>query len=41
MYPLKFNVLVADCEGCLCEFIDIIKDDINLYDKILFHNANV
>jgi hypothetical protein len=36
MYPLKFNVLVADCEGCLCEFIKMIGDDIKLYDKILF-----
>jgi hypothetical protein len=35
-YPLKFNVLVADCEGCLCEFIKMIGNDINLYNKILF-----
>ena len=36
LYPLKFNVLVADCEGCLCEFIELMKDDIKLYNKILF-----
>jgi len=35
-YPFKFNVLVADCEGCLCDFIDIIGNDINNYNKILF-----
>jgi len=35
-YPLKFNVLIADCEGCLCDFIKIIGDDINNYNKILF-----
>ena len=28
-YPLKFNVIVADCEGCLCEFLDIIGDELN------------
>jgi hypothetical protein len=35
-YPLKFNVLVADCEGCLCEFLDIIGDDLNNINKIFF-----
>ena len=35
-FPLKFNVLVGDCEGCLCDFINIIGDDINNYNKILF-----
>lgn len=35
-YPLPFNVLVADCEGCLCEFIDTLGEDINGYNKILF-----
>ena len=34
-YPLKFNVLVADCEGCFPEFIDIIGNDLNNYNKIL------
>jgi FkbM family methyltransferase len=35
-YPFKFNVLIADCEGCLCDFIDALGDDINNYNKILF-----
>jgi hypothetical protein len=35
-YPLKFNVLVGDCEGCLCDFIKIMGNDINNYNKILF-----
>lgn len=35
-FPLNFNVLIADCEGCLCDFIYMIEDDINNYNKILF-----
>ena len=35
-FPLKFNVLVADCEGCLGEFLEMIGDDIHNYNKILF-----
>jgi FkbM family methyltransferase len=35
-YPFKFNVLVADCEGCLGEFLEMIGDDIYNYNKILF-----
>jgi GR25 family glycosyltransferase involved in LPS biosynthesis len=35
-YPLNFNVLIADCEGCLCDFIETIGDDLNNYNKILF-----
>jgi len=35
-YPLKFNVIVADCEGCLCEFLDIMGDDLNNINKIIF-----
>jgi hypothetical protein len=35
-YPLQFNVLVADCEGCICEFLDIMGDDINKINKIFF-----
>jgi len=34
-FPLKFNVLIADCEGCFCDFINIMGDDINNYNKIL------
>jgi FkbM family methyltransferase len=34
-YPLKFNVLVADCESCLCDFIKDMGNDINNYNKIL------
>lgn len=39
-YPLKFNVIVADCEGCLCEFLDIIGDDLNNITKIIFEADN-
>ncbi len=35
-YPLKFNVIVADCEGCLCEFLDIMGHDLNSINKIIF-----
>jgi hypothetical protein len=35
-YPLKFNVIVADCEGCLPDFLDIMGDDLNHVKKILF-----
>lgn len=34
-YPLKFNVIVADCEGCICEFLDIMGDDLNNINKLL------
>jgi FkbM family methyltransferase len=36
LYPYKFNVLIADCEGCLYEFIEMLGDDLNNYNKILF-----
>ena len=35
-YPKKFNVIVADCEGCLGGFLDIMGDDLNYVKKILF-----
>ena len=35
-YPLKFNVIVADCEGCLCEFIETMGDDFKNINKIIF-----
>jgi FkbM family methyltransferase len=35
-YPYKFNVLVADCEGCLEYFLEMIGDDLQNYNKILF-----
>lgn len=35
-YPFNFNVIVADCEGCLCEFIEDMGNDINNVNKILF-----
>lgn len=35
-YPLKFNVIVADCEGCLPDFLNIMGDDLNDVNKILF-----
>lgn len=34
-YPLNFNVLVADCESCVCDFIKDMGNDINNYNKIL------
>jgi hypothetical protein len=39
-YPLKFNVLIADCEGCLCDFLDIMGDDLNNINKIIFEADN-
>ena len=36
MYPLKFNVLIADCEGCFYEFILMLGDDLNNYNKIMY-----
>jgi len=37
MYPMKFNVLIADCEGCLGGFFETIGDsEIIKFDKILF-----
>ena len=35
-YPYKFNVLIADCEGCLYDFINMLGNDLNNYNKILF-----
>jgi len=35
-YPLKFNVIIADCEGCLCEIIELMGDDFNYINKIIF-----
>ena len=35
-YPYNFNVLIVDCEGCLNEFIEMIGDDLNNYNKIIF-----
>lgn len=35
-YPLHFNVIVADCEGCLCEFIETMGNDFNNINKIIF-----
>ena len=35
-YPFHFNVIVADCEGCLCEFIETMGDDFNKINKIIF-----
>ena len=35
-YPLNFNVIVADCEGCLCEFIKNMGDDFSKINKIVF-----
>jgi FkbM family methyltransferase len=35
-YPYKFNVLVADCEGCIEYFLEMMGDDLKYYNKILF-----
>ncbi len=35
-FPQSFNVLVADCEGCLEEFLDIMGGDIHFLKKIIF-----
>jgi FkbM family methyltransferase len=45
LYPYNFNTLIADCEGCLEEFINMLDDDLNNYNKIIFeadlpHNCN-
>ena len=34
----KFNVLFADCEGCLEGFFDEYPDSIKSFDKIIFEN---
>ncbi len=36
LYPQRFNVLVADCEGCLEEFLEIMGDDFDYLDKIIY-----
>jgi len=35
-YNLKFDTLVADCEGCLCNFLDENPTFINQLDTIFF-----
>jgi hypothetical protein len=35
-YPMNFNVIVADCEGCLGGFLDDMGDDLNYVQKIIF-----
>jgi len=36
LYPFKFNVIVADCEGCLGEFIKNMGNDFKKINKVLF-----
>lgn len=36
LYPYNFNVLVADCEGCIEYFLEMMGDDLHNYNKILF-----
>lgn len=36
LYPQKFNVLVADCEGCLGEFLENMGNDFNSLTKIIY-----
>lgn len=35
-YPYNFNVIVADCEGCLYNFLEDMGDDFNKINKIIF-----
>ena len=35
-FPLDFNVIVADCEGCLDEFIKMMGDDFYKIKKVIF-----
>lgn len=36
LYPQKFNTLVADCEGCLEEFLEMMGNDFYNLKKVLF-----
>lgn len=36
LYPQKFNVLVADCEGCLGEFLIMMGSDFDHLKKVIF-----
>ncbi len=36
IFPQQFNVLVADCEGCLFEFLEMMNDDFNLLNKVIY-----
>ncbi len=36
LYPQSFNVLVADCEGCLYEFLESMGEDFNKLNKVIF-----
>jgi FkbM family methyltransferase len=36
LYPQRFNVLVADCEGCLEEFLEIMGDDFDYINKVIY-----
>lgn len=39
-YPLNFNVLIMDCEGCAEEFMKTLGDEIQNYNKILLERDN-
>jgi FkbM family methyltransferase len=36
LHPFEFNVIVADCEGCLGEFIKNMGNDFNKINKVIF-----
>lgn len=36
LYPQKFNVLIADCEGCLEEFLENMGNDFNHLNKVIY-----
>jgi FkbM family methyltransferase len=35
-FPLDFNVIVADCEGCLADFLKMMGDDFYKINKVIF-----
>jgi len=35
-FPQNFNVLVADCEGCLYEFLEMMGNDFNNLTKVIY-----
>jgi FkbM family methyltransferase len=36
MYPQDFNVIVADCEGCVYDFLEMMGEDFNKLNKLIF-----
>ena len=40
-YPLNFNVLIMDCEGCAEEFVKTLGPELSHYNKILLERDNI